>query len=119
MTKLTARWVSGGKYQNAVAVGDLDNHARFVFTNPPQTAKKVIVHAKEEVRDLDGKIIPPRAIPGVQGGPTKAFHGYIESSKFIATKLVSGKISGNRNNEFRLTGPEGKNTIGCSSRSAT
>jgi hypothetical protein len=111
MPELTASWLSNGVHGNAVAVGDLGNHARFVFADPPKSAADVVVLVKEMVLDLDGRGVPPRSIPGVPEGPTKEFHGDIVGGKFVATKLVSGKLTDRRNNEFRLTDSEGKNTI--------
>ncbi|MCA9625308.1 MAG: hypothetical protein KC731_40075 [Myxococcales bacterium] len=127
MANLTASWKASSKYGNTVVVHDFHTYtganlkpfvtdfkhgfARFLFASAPKTATDVVVLVEEVIKDLDGKVIPPRKTKEVPDGPTKEFHGRIENGKFVASLLVMGKLSDNRNNEFRLTGPEGKNTI--------
>lgn len=104
MSKLPANWVSSGIYSNVIEVGGNKNHAKFVFTKPPNTATDVEITIKEEILDINQKTIV--------GKSTKAFLGNIAGGKFVATKLRMGhKLSKHKNNEFRLTGPEEQNTI--------
>jgi hypothetical protein len=99
MPQIVANWITTGTGTNTAVVGNQAKFkVEFEFTNPPKSAKGVVITIDEKILDLDKKqkTYSPNC--------TKEFHGLFENSKFTCTLHRGGADrSTHRNNEYRIS----------------
>jgi hypothetical protein len=99
MAQIVTNWITSGTGSNIAVVGDkAEWKVEFEFTNPPQSADKVVITIAERILNLDGNAKTYHA------DCTKLFEGFFKGSKFTCTLHRGGKDrSSHRNNEYRIS----------------